>query len=378
MNDPLSLSISRPLEPVMELAELDAQIAATLSESKVSLRTDSSVSDQASRLRALVEGETGGVAALTAWSELAGVSIQAAVTREIETQADGIKPPFTIAVASGKGGVGKTNVAVNLAVGLAAAGYRATLLDADLGTANADVICGVSPVARLDHVIGPGGLGVHDGARRTIRDILVDAPGGFRLVPGSAGIARMADLTTQERRHLLDLMSELSRDTDVLVIDTAAGVGRAVTSLVNSADMCVVVCTPEPTAVTDAYALIKCAIAGEHSHSCDSNRFQLVINQVEDAAEARRVHARIRAVCDRFLGIDMPMLGWIAQDVRVCEAVRARIPLLVRSPQAEASRNISALCATIAQQVGPPTGRSCEKAPKRRLAHALRRLLGAT
>lgn len=361
----------------MELADLDAQIEATLGSRRLTLTASPSLGDQAARLRALVEVELGVAAGSAAARCEAPAECGAGLLAdEVEPSAEAVKPPFTIAVASGKGGVGKTNVAVNLAAGLAAAGYRATLLDADLGTANADVICGISPVARLDHVLGPGGLGVHDGATRTIRDILVDAPGGFRLIPGSAGIARMADLTTQERRRLLDLMSELSTDTDVLVVDTAAGVGRAVTSLVNSADMCVVVCTPEPTAVTDAYALIKCAIAGDPVHMNGAGRFQLLINQVEDAGEARRVHARIRAVCDRFLGIDVPLLGWIAQDVRVCEAVRARIPLLVRSPQAEASRNISALCTAIAQRVGPAPGSRCEKAPKMRLALALRRLFG--
>jgi flagellar biosynthesis protein FlhG len=339
--------------------------------------------DQATRLRALMAaGEVGEV------GSQAGVpGPMASTVRSVEGGVVVAPAPLTIAVASGKGGVGKTNVAVNLAVAFAGAGHRVTLLDADLGTANADVLCGLMPSARLDHVLA-GPLGVHDGGRRTLRDILVEAPGGFRLIPGSAGIARMADLSVLDRRALFMALAELDHDTDLLIIDTAAGVGSGVTSFVDAADTCVVVSTPEPTSVADAYALIKCAATTATGLECwrsssdDARerrggvpRFQLVLNQCVDALEARRVAARIGAVCDRFLGLNVPMLGWIAQDVRVAEAVRARQPLLVRSPDAAASRNISALADVLAQQLDLPDRRVGAAPVRGRLASALRRLL---
>ena len=161
------------------LADLEAEVERWLGGSRAAPARD----DQASRLRALV-GDVDPVP----------TSLPAPITAPVDEQAGDETAhqlgPFTIAVASGKGGVGKTNITVNLAASLAAMGYRVTVLDADLGTANADVICGLTPAARLDHVLSPGGLECYDGARRTLRDIIVDAPGGFRPIPGSAGISQ--------------------------------------------------------------------------------------------------------------------------------------------------------------------------------------------
>lgn len=331
--------------------------------------------DQATRLRSLV-------------SE-AGPDQPRALVEVAAEQPEPVLSPLTIAITSGKGGVGKTNIAVNLAAALAqlvAPGgrrYRVALLDADLGTANADVLCGLDPTARLNHVL-TGDPGRFDGAVRSMRDIVVDAPGGFRLIPGSAGIARLADLLPADRAALFQGLASLNDALDALIIDTAAGIGASVTTFVDRADLCLVVTTPEPTAVADAYALIKCAAMSEHGRErwggvgCAA-RFQLILNQCQDAAEARRTGARIGAVCDRFLGLNVPMLGWIAQDVRVAEAVRAREPFILRSPSCDASRNLWVLARAIAQQIG---WTACEPAPRRAdshrrggLASALRRLL---
>lgn len=365
----------------LTLAELDAEVAAAFGPaSEGAPARPAPVGDQAARLRAMIAGGP----TVEAAPESLGVQLS------IGDKADqpAAPAPLTVAVASGKGGVGKTNIAVNLAAALAAMGQRVTLLDGDLGTANADVICGLTPAARLDHVLA-GPLGVFDAGRRSLRDILVEAPGGFRLIPGSAGIARMADLPPTDRRGLFEALAALDHDTDVLLIDTAAGVGSMVTSFIDAADTCVVVSTPEPTSVADAYALIKCAATTatglEHWRSSAGGgrdalpRFQLVLNQCADALEARRVAARIGAVCDRFLGLSVPLLGWVAQDVRVAEAVRARQPLVVRSPAAEAARNISALARALAQQLDLPersVGGSAPRGGRGRLASALRRVLG--
>jgi flagellar biosynthesis protein FlhG len=263
-------------------------------------------------------------------------------------------------VASGKGGVGKTTLSVNLAVAVAQRGTRVTLLDADFGTANADVLCGVTPGARLDHVFMPGAGGERwsDGGARSIKDIAVNAPGGFRLIPGTTGVARMADMSAAERQAIVSAMDELDADTDVLIIDAGAGVGRSVTTFMAAADVTLVVATPEPTSIADAYALIKCAAAvqGEESMAGlgggERSPVALVLNQVMDSAEAARVHARISAVCDRFLGLKCPLLGWVAQDVRVAQAVRSREPLLVRWPAAGASGQIRDLAWALTHRLG--------------------------
>jgi flagellar biosynthesis protein FlhG len=255
---------------------------------------------------------------------------------------------FLVTIASGKGGVGKTSIAVNVAIALAAERWRVSLLDADLGTANADVLCGLNPAARLEHVLTD--LPVHDGARRSILEIGVQAPGGFRLIPGSAGIARLADLDDRQHARLLEAMTELERESDVVVVDAAAGVGGVVTSLLNAADMGVVVVTPEPTSIADAYALIKCAHAGAEEGAWRTPR--LLGNQAIDRAEAQSVHARIAAVCERFLGFRPESLGWIAQDLRVAEAVRARRPVLLAAPSCRASRQMREAGRRVAQEVG--------------------------
>ncbi len=292
-----------------------------------------------------------------------------------------------IAIASGKGGVGKTNLAVNLAIALAQLGPRVTLLDADLGTANADVLCGIIPSARLDHVIHPAVS--RDGAYRTFRDIAIDAPGGFRLVPGSAGIARMADLTLGERHQLLGALAELERDADVLIIDTAAGIGPNVTNFVAAADLALVVATPEPTAIADAYALIKCVAARRYevrdgparrgggvglASRCPAN-LALLINQVADGAEARSVHARIGAVCDRFLALKVRLAGWIAQDLRVADSVRARRPFVLHAPRTQATRDILRLAESLLRPLGLHGRRAPPPSPGARRAGLLARLL---
>jgi flagellar biosynthesis protein FlhG len=338
--------------------------------------------DQATRLRSLMNAEPVGVIEAPApaprpqWRDDRTAALAAARTAAV------------VAIASGKGGVGKTNISVNLAIALAAKGLRVTLLDADLGTANADVLCGVHPAARLDHVLAPGRLDYQDAGRRTIRDIAIDAPGGFRLVPGSAGIARMADLDAFERRWLVAALIELAADADVLLIDAAAGVGAGVTTLLEAADLGVVVATPEPTAVADAYALIKCLSLGARAGQAPlDERLALVVNQAASPLEAFATHARLAGVCRRFLALDLPMLGFVAHDVRVGEAVRAQRPLLLRSPAAAAARGVVELAGAVTNILGLqlPTGPSGalsvgaarpDRGGRRGVAGLVRRLLG--
>ncbi len=285
-----------------------------------------------------------------------------------------------VTVASGKGGVGKTSICVNLAVALAQRGLRVILLDADLGTANADLLCGVMPNARLDHVLAPGGLNPGDGGRRSIQDIAVTCPGGFKLVPGSSGVARMADLSPGERRWLLNALVELAADADVVLIDAAAGIGPDVTGVLGAADLALIVTTPEPTALADAYALVKCVSATDSAVHDGRVELAVVINQAQSSVEAFASHARFAQVCDRFLALPAPMLGFVAHDVRVAEAVRARVPLLLRTPDAPSAHNLRDLAGAVVNILGlssPDPVRSGSSSPTsggiRRL---VRRLLG--
>src|SRR4051812_35510527 len=153
-----------------------------------------------------------------------------------------------IAVTSGKGGVGKSNVAVNLAIQFAAAGKKVVLLDADLGLANADVLCNLDLPANLSHVIA---------RKKELREVMIPAPGGFRLIGGASGLARMADLSDADRQRLVLALGELEQAVDIILIDTGAGISPNVLTFTRAADHVLVVTTPEPTAMTDAYAVIK-------------------------------------------------------------------------------------------------------------------------
>jgi flagellar biosynthesis protein FlhG len=280
--------------------------------------------------------------------------------------------PTVIAVASGKGGVGKTNIAIGVAAALAKTGRRVTLIDGDLGLANADVLCGLRPTAHLGHVIA---------GQRTIEDVAIDAPGGFRLVPGGAGIARLTELSTYERSLVIDSFVRLEQDADAIVVDCGAGIGQIVRGFLAASDAAVVVTTPEPTAITDAYSLIKCiAATGGTRDGNDRQRpdragppaeVSLLVNQVNNAEEAHAVHRRMASVAQRFLNVDVPLAGHVRFDREVQLAVRSRTPFPVHAPKSPASRDICRVTAGLAERafVAQPKRRG---GFFRRVLHAVR------
>jgi len=248
-----------------------------------------------------------------------------------------------IAIASGKGGVGKTTTSVNLSIALASQNRRTVLMDADLGLANADVLCGMMPKHRLESAVNPDtGL--------TLEDLAIDAPGGFRLIPGSVGIGRVGELDDQERDALLASLQGLHARNDVVLIDTSAGLGPSVTAFVHAADLGLVVVTPEPTSIADAYALIKVLVASPEVRHPPV--LSLVINQVVNEREAEQVHERIAGVCDRFLGYPMPMIGHIRKDKKVLQAVRARVPYMIESPKSNAGKDMQKLARSLIDWAG--------------------------
>lgn len=284
-------------------------------------------SDQATRLRRLVESGGGEGAAGT-------VTLQLRATRRAKI----------VTISSGKGGVGKTNLAVNLAIALQARGVRTTLVDLDLGLANADLLCGLNPATRLDRA----------GADETnLEDLTLLAPGGFRLIPGSVGLIRNADADGQ---RALGRLSELDGCSDVLILDTGAGMGPMVRAALRSADLALLVATPEPTSIADAYALLKVACQPSPSPvpSAPPAQFvpMLVLNQCASADEAQQVHGRMVAVAQRFLGRDLPLLGTLPIDPALPQAVRDRRPLLLGTPDAPAAMAVTAAAEAVIARLG--------------------------
>ena len=235
----------------------------------------------------------------------------------------------TFAVTSGKGGVGKSNVALNLSILLSAAGNRVALVDADLGLANLDVLANVTVRANLSHVIA---------GSRTLNEIILDLPSGVQLVPGASGLARLADLSDFQRAKLLRELTALEADNDVIIVDCSAGIGPDVMSFACGADHVMIVTTPEPTAITDGYAVIKSIT----QRGCGGD-VSLLVNMAANRQEARMTQQRIAGVARQFLATKVFNAGYVLIDPKVREAVKRRQPFVLSSPRCPASRCLAAL-----------------------------------
>ncbi|HEY1686579.1 MAG TPA: MinD/ParA family protein [Tepidisphaeraceae bacterium] len=246
-----------------------------------------------------------------------------------------------IAVTSGKGGVGKSNVAVNLAIKLSAAGKNVLLLDADLGLANADVLCNIDLPYNLSHVIS---------RKKELHEVIFKAPGGFRLVGGASGLPRMADLSEHERQHLVDCLGELESNADIILIDTGAGISPNVLAFTRAADNVLVVTTPEPTAITDAYAVIKVM-----TRDAVTAKMSLLVNQAHSAMEAQAVYERISRVVKQFLQTSVLDAGYVPTDENVSQSVRRRMPFVLSAPNCPASMAIGQLAARLERGIGGPS-----------------------
>jgi flagellar biosynthesis protein FlhG len=244
-----------------------------------------------------------------------------------------------IAITSGKGGVGKSNVAVNLSIKLASAGKNVVLLDADLGLANADVLCNIDLPYNLSHVIA---------RKRELHEVMVTAPGGFKLIGGASGLARMADLTDFDRSRIVESLMAVEHSADTIVIDTGAGISPNVLSFTRAADHVLVVTTPEPTAITDAYAVIKVI-----TKDGLDRRISLLVNQVRNAAEGRMVHERVAKVAKNFLGVNVLDAGHLVMDDHVRRAVIQRVPFLLSAPKCAASFCVTQLAMRFEQGIAP-------------------------
>jgi flagellar biosynthesis protein FlhG len=232
-----------------------------------------------------------------------------------------------IAVTSGKGGVGKTNITANFAYLLSKMGKKTLLLDADAGLANIDVILGITPKYNLCHVLR---------GERTLPEAIVEGPGGIRILPSPSGIQEMAELSKGHKLTLMDELEGLDEDIDFMLIDTAAGIAGNVMYFNMAAKEVIVVVSTEPTSLTDAYALIKILHQGYRTR-----RFMLIVNMAKDATEAKEVYLRLNNATNHFLGLPIEYLGYIPDDQNVSKAVKKQKLLAESFPDSKATRSMA-------------------------------------
>jgi flagellar biosynthesis protein FlhG len=236
---------------------------------------------------------------------------------------------WTVAVTSGKGGVGKTQVSANLAVGLAQQGLRVLLLDADLGLASLDLALGARPRADLVEVVR---------GEATLGDVLVPVARGLDLVPACPGRYEMANLDASSRDRLSDLVRELAESYDVLLIDTGAGIGASTIAFAAEADEVILVATPDPSSLRDAYAMAKVLQV-----RADVRRLHLVANLVGSTREGLELRDRLQSIVDRFFVLDLELAASIPNDREVVEANRAGHPVILGAPESSGARALQAL-----------------------------------
>lgn len=252
-----------------------------------------------------------------------------------------------IAVTSGKGGVGKTNLSINLAQVLLGAGKDVILFDADLGLANAHILLGTMPPYHLGHLLR---------GELEITDLIHTTPSGLKLIAGGPGVEELANLSPERLQSFVSSLSQLNGQAEYLLLDTGAGINEVVFSFVLAADEVLLVSTPEPTAMADAYATIKAL----HRRS-PQIRIRLVINAADGLREGRRAAERLAQTAESFLGMEIQILGTVPRDPCVWQAVRAQKPFVTAYPQAGASRSVKAIGRVLLAEDGdepapPPQG----------------------
>jgi len=244
-----------------------------------------------------------------------------------------------LAVTSGKGGVGKTNIAANVAVCLAHRNQRVLLLDADLSLGNLDLVLDIRSKYNTSHVIS---------GQKRMEEIIQSGPKGLRIICGASGLDRLADIGEAEQHRLLEHLSRLQQQTDTILIDTAAGISSSVIGFCLAADHVLVVTTPEAAAMADAYGVIKVLVRKRYERP-----ISLVVNMARSPAEGKQVYHRMADVTRRFLQATLYYAGTLPKDERLCTAVRARKPVVLAYPKAQ----ISSSFATLAARLGGPQSR---------------------
>ncbi len=242
-----------------------------------------------------------------------------------------------IAITSGKGGVGKTNITSNLGIALASRGARVCIFDADTSLANINIVMGLNPRYTIEHLLS---------GEKTIDDIIIDGPKGVKIVPAASGIAECAQLDPEQRRRLIEALAELEERFDYLLIDTAAGIGETVLSFIQSAQYVVLVISPEPTSLTDAFALIRML-----KRRGFKRPVYVLVNMVLNYANSMEVFKRFEAAAKKYLKVNVHYLGYIPRDEAVSKAVSKQTPVILQEPSSVASRCFMTLADVLSKQL---------------------------
>ena len=230
-----------------------------------------------------------------------------------------------LTITSGKGGVGKSNIVVNLGITLQKMGKKVLIFDADIGMGNDDVLIGCFPKYNIFDVIFNN---------KNIEDVIIEGPLGIKLLPGGSGLSRVDDLTEVQRKSFLNKLENIE-GFDYILMDTGAGINRSVLGFIACSDEFIVVTTPEPTSLTDAYSLIKAV-----SHFKIRENGSVIINRVLDEEEGADTFAKFSNASSRFLNIKLNFLGMVSEDVKLVKSVRTQKPLCINYPNSEAARDI--------------------------------------
>jgi flagellar biosynthesis protein FlhG len=271
---------------------------------------------------------------------------QAATLKDMAREGAALSPGLprvkVVAVTSGKGGVGKTNIAANLAICLSRGGDRVVLMDADLGLGSVDVLLGISPVYTMQNM-------VEDGVQ--LSDVMMEGPGGIRILPAGSGALSVSCLSNERKTALLNELTKLEEDADILLLDTGAGISENVLYFCKAAGEVILVTSPEPTAVTDAYAVIKVLHQTENRAN-----IRVLVNNVRRPKEAQDVFESLRKVSERFLGVALDYCGMVPADANVPRSVVRQKAFVQAFPATPASRAIEDLALTVVSWDGGERG----------------------
>ncbi|NFA60022.1 MinD/ParA family protein [Clostridium sporogenes] len=258
---------------------------------------------------------------------------QAEKLRQLVNDKDkSVNPPKIITVTSGKGGVGKSNFVVNLAITLQKMGKKVLILDADIGMGNDDVLMGVMPKYSIYDIIFNN---------KTIEQVLIKGPFGVKLLPAGTAITNLEGITEEQIERFIKNLSTLE-ELDYIIMDTGAGVNRSVLGFISCSEELIILTTPEPTAITDAYSLLKAV-----SHFNIKQNAKLVINKTIDDQDGKITYNKFKNAVNKFLHIDLEYLGCIQEDRKAIQAVRRQIPFVIVYPNCNASKDIISIAKNI-------------------------------